>query len=158
MDSPSNIAVVSNIAELVARAFSQNNNPQNSWDRRQFSSQPPEHLENFDENPSNVNANHHGNSNSNEQQNIDDNVIIGSNADSGTSTTTTAIGHGFLGHMLRILGMDTNKIGALAINGIIFIAQMVCFMNFIYLFGFIFFFHWMRIKCSFGFFRSVDHL
>lgn len=33
--------------------------------------------------------------------------------------------YNFLGNILKVLGMDNSKIGALAINGIIFIAQMV---------------------------------
>lgn len=60
-------------------------------------------------------------------QGIDDNVIIGGIGNLGPSATIspTDVDHGFLGQMLRVLGMDSNKIGALAINGIIFIAQMV---------------------------------
>lgn len=126
VDSPTNIAVISNIAELVTRSFTQNTknqvNHQNGWDRRQLTARPSEHLEDFDEFPQN-NQNHHE-SNSNEQG-IDDNVIIGGNGIPGSTTTTTGMDHGFLGQVLRVLGMDSTKIGALAINGIIFIAQMV---------------------------------
>lgn len=35
---------------------------------------------------------------------------------------------GFMGNILRVIGMDSGKLGALAINGIIFIAQMVGFL------------------------------
>lgn len=80
---------------------------------------PTEHLEDFDELPQNQPNSFPSNSN---EEHIDDNVIIGSTAGA------TNVDHGFLGKVLGILGMDTKKIGALAINGIIFIAQMVgCF-------------------------------
>ena len=36
-----------------------------------------------------------------------------------------APGHGLLSNLLKIMGLDGGKIGALAINGILFIAQMV---------------------------------
>lgn len=120
---------MSNIAELVARAFSKNintnpsPNQSNGWDRRQMFERPPaQHLEDFDEIPQNP---YHANSN--EQGTVDDNVISGSNVNTKptTTTTTTQIDGSFLSHMLRVMGMDSSKIGALAINGIIFIAQMV---------------------------------
>lgn len=97
-------------------------------DRRQFMSRPSQNLENFGELPQQITPQQQFDSNE-ERPNIDDNVIIGNNDGIGTtstSTTTTQIDHGFLGNVLRILGMDSGKIGALAINGIIFIAQMVC--------------------------------
>lgn len=63
------------------------------------------------------------------EESIDDNVIVGTGY--GTNTeTTTEVDHGFLGQVLRVLGMDTSKIGAMALNGIIFIAQMVSLMDF----------------------------
>lgn len=122
IDSPTNIALISNVAELVTRSFSKNTNQQNqqnTWDRRQMTDRPTEHLEDFDELPQNQPNSFPSNSN---EEHIDDNVIIGSTAGA------TNVDHGFLGKVLGILGMDTKKIGALAINGIIFIAQMVlCF-------------------------------
>lgn len=128
VDSPTNIALISNVAELVTRAFAKNTNQQNqqnqeTWDRRQMTDRPSEHLEDFDELPQNQPNNFPSNSN---EQHIDDNVIVGSTAGA------TNVDHGFLGKVLGILGMDTKKIGALAINGIIFIAQMVwiCFYLF----------------------------
>lgn len=42
-----------------------------------------------------------------------------------TSNSNTAATNGFMGNILRIIGLDSDKLGALAINGIIFIAQMV---------------------------------
>lgn len=61
----------------------------------------------------------------NTQENgIDDGVIVGTNINTGSDTTAGG-DNGFLGRILRVLGMDTSKIGALAVNGIIFIAQMV---------------------------------
>lgn len=120
VDSPTNIALISNVAELVTRAFSQNINQQNSaGDRRQLTERPSAHLEDFDEIPQGQQNSFSPNS---DEQNIDDNVIVGS----GVNTGTSGVDHGFLGKMLGILGMDSGKIGALAINGIIFIAQMVC--------------------------------
>lgn len=88
---------------------------------------PPEHLEDFGEAASNYHP-----TNSNEQGTIDDNVIVGSNVNTNPTTTTptTGINYGFMGQVLRIMGMDTSKIGSLAINGIIFIAQMVCVIYF----------------------------
>lgn len=108
------------MAELVTRAFSQNiNQPNSAGDRRQLTERPSAHLEDFDEIPQ---GQQNGFSPNSDEQSIDDNVIVGS----GVNTGTSGVDHGFLGKMLGILGMDTGKIGALAINGIIFIAQMVC--------------------------------
>lgn len=118
VDSPTNIAMISNVAELVARAFSKNANQQNTWDRRQLMERPSEHLEDLDEGP----PHQHTSFSNSPEQNIDDNVIVGSSGNAGTSD----IDHGIFGKMLSILGMDTSKIGALALNGIIFIAQIVC--------------------------------
>lgn len=81
-------------------------------------SRPSENLEDFGEFP----PNNHVNIN---DQSIDDNVIIGNPGLTTTTTSATDVDHGFIGQMLRVLGMDSNKIGAIAINGIIFIAQMV---------------------------------
>lgn len=81
---------------------------------------PTEHLEDFGDTPQSTNQ---GNSNEN-GGNIDDNVIIGDNI---STKPTTSVDNGFLGQILRVMGMDTGKIGALAVNGLIFIAQMVCF-------------------------------
>lgn len=82
---------------------------------------PSEHLEDFGEAPPNFHQ-----TNSNEQGNIDDNVIVSSNINPNpTTTTSTAIDYGFMSQVLRVMGMDTSKIGSIAINGIIFIAQMV---------------------------------
>lgn len=120
--------MISNIAELVARAFIKTEKKPSDSDRRQFMSRPSQHLENFDEIPHQIASQQQFDSDE-ERPNIDDNVIIGNNDGGITTTTTTAtseVDHGFLGSVLRILGMDTGKIGALAINGIIFIAQMVC--------------------------------
>lgn len=124
VDSPTNIALISNLAELVTRSFTKNVNTPNDLDRRQFMSRPSQNLENFGEIPHQITSQQQFDSDE-EQTNIDDNVIIGNNG--GTTTTpTNGIDHGFLGSVLRVLGMDSNKIGALAINGIIFIAQIVC--------------------------------
>lgn len=61
----------------------------------------------------------------NTQENgIDDGVIVGTSINTGSDTPGGG-DNGFLGRILRVLGMDTSKIGALAVNGIIFIAQMV---------------------------------
>lgn len=130
VDSPASIAVVSNVAELVSRAFSKNTNTNqaNGWDRRQSMTErfPSEHLEDFGDAPSNYHP-----TNSNEQGTIDDNVIFGNNANINPTTTTptTGIDYGFMGQVLRIMGMDTSKMGSLALNGIIFIAQMVCIFS-----------------------------
>ena len=157
VDSPTNIAIISNIAELVTRSFSKNTNtnqptpthPQNvnGWDRRQMTERyPTEHLEDFGETPQST---HQGNSNE-DGGNIDDNVIIGNNF-STQPTTTTSVDNGFLGQILRVMGMDSSKIGALAVNGLIFIAQMVCFTN---IFVFLLFFLNMKfvIRFIFGYF------
>lgn len=95
---------------------------------------PTEKLEDFGETPQNSNQ-----VNSNEQGSIDDNVIIG-NGISTKPTTPTEVNNGFLGQVLRVMGMDTGKIGALAMNGIIFIAQMVwlIFFNLLMKFSFLF--------------------
>lgn len=135
IDSPSNIAAVSNIADLVARAFSNNNNNNNDFnngqntdyngykqggwhDKQMFEKRPTEKLESFSDDEVPLNQ-HHGSP----EESIDDNVIVGN----GYSTSPqTALGdNGIFGQVLRILGMDTSKIGAMALNGIIFIAQMV---------------------------------
>lgn len=55
-----------------------------------------------------------GKSNSNRQ----DSVLIG-------DVPSPAMDSSFMGGMLQLLGFDSSKIGAVAINGIIFIAQMV---------------------------------
>lgn len=111
----------------MTRSFSKNTNanpPGNGWDRRQMTERyPSENLEDFGETPQNTHQ-----ANSNEQSSIDDNVIIGNNINT-RPTTTTEVDHGILGQVLRVMGMDTGKIGALAVNGIIFIAQMVCSLN-----------------------------
>lgn len=143
----------------MTRSFSNNgknpngNQPENGWDRRQMTDRyPSEHLEDFDEAPQNSQQ-----TNSNEQGSIDDNVIIGNNINT-KPTTTTEVDHGFLGQVLRVMGMDTGKIGALAVNGIIFIAQMVGsmkhFFRFYYfistylcIFLFIFIFFYLFISC-----------
>lgn len=51
-----------------------------------------------------------------------------------TSTTNTDYesvkgDNGFMGNILRVIGLDNGKLGALAINGIIFIAQIVSNAN-----------------------------
>jgi|SRR5690349_22877299 len=50
-----------------------------------------------------------------------DSVVIG---DVPSSTTTD---NSLMGGMLQLLGFDSSKVGAVAVNGIIFIAQMVRF-------------------------------
>lgn len=47
-----------------------------------------------------------------------DAIVIGDDTSSVSETS-------FMGGMLKLLGFDGNKIGAAAVNGIIFIAQMV---------------------------------
>lgn len=109
----------------MTRAFTKTENKQASGsDRRQFMSRPSQHLENFDEIPHQIASQQQFDSDE-ERPSIDDNVIIGNNDGGVTTPTTTEVDHGFLGSVLRVLGMDTGKIGALAMNGIIFIAQMV---------------------------------
>lgn len=126
VDSPTNIAMISNIAELVTRAFAKNENKPSDLDRRQFMSRPSQNLENFGEIPHQIASQQQFDSDEERPINIDDNVIVGSIDGGGTTTTTSGVDQGFLGNVLRVLGMDSGKIGALAINGIIFIAQMVC--------------------------------
>lgn len=83
-----------------------------------FEKRPTEKLENFNDDDVPLNQ-HHGSP----DESIDDNVIVGNGYSTGPQT---ALGdNGIFGQMLRILGMDTSKIGAMALNGIIFIAQMV---------------------------------
>lgn len=82
---------------------------------------PIGNLEDFGDNPHYHLDGHTGDSG---EQITDKNVIVENNINTET-TTTTGIDHGFLGNILRIMGMDSSKMGALAINGIIFIAQMV---------------------------------
>lgn len=53
-------------------------------------------------------------SNSHGQNNIDDNDF------------RQGAGAGLMGNLLRIIGLDNGKLGALAMNGLIFIAQIVC--------------------------------
>lgn len=111
----------------MTRAFTKNENKPSDLDRRQFMSRPSQNLENFGEIPHQIASQQQFDSNEERPTNIDDNVIIGNIDGSETTTTSTSgIDHGFLGNVLRILGMDSGKIGAFAINGIIFIAQMVC--------------------------------
>lgn len=45
-----------------------------------------------------------------------------------SSNGNNAATNGFMGNILRIIGLDTDKLGALAVNGIIFIAQIVSIM------------------------------
>lgn len=71
-------------------------------------------LESFDEAPHTAS----------QENQIDDAVIVGTSMSTEPSTTNS-VDQGFLGRILRVIGMDTNKIGALAVNGIVFIAQMV---------------------------------
>lgn len=123
----------------MARAFSNNNHngqaqgtaqgydgyKQGGWnDKQSFERRPTQKLESFsDEVPLNQNQNQ-----GSQEENIDDNVIVGTGYNTGGGTdsgTTSGVDHGFLGQVLRVLGMDTSKIGAMAVNGIIFIAQMV---------------------------------
>lgn len=109
----------------MARAFTKPGNSRNDVDRRQFMSKPSQNLENFGELPHQITSQQQLDSNE-EQSNIDDNVIVeNNNGDATVTTPTNAVDHGILGSVLRVLGMDSSKMGALAINGIIFIAQMV---------------------------------
>lgn len=117
---------MSNIADLVSRAFSSNNNnnvnTNHGFNKKvAFEQRPLDNIETFDGIPS-----HHGHDSVGAEDIIDDNVIIGGSINPSDGTTTsTDVSNGFLGNILRVLGMDTSKIGALAVNGIIFIAQMV---------------------------------
>jgi hypothetical protein len=56
--------------------------------------------------------------NNKRNQNRQDAVVIG-------DTSSSALENPFMGGMLKMLGFDSAKIGAAAVNGIIFIAQMV---------------------------------
>lgn len=78
-------------------------------------------MEDFDEVPHNYPSNYPTNS---DEQNIDANVIGVGNSNTGPPPTGQ-VSNGIFGQIIRIMGMDTSKIGALAINGLVFIAQMV---------------------------------
>lgn len=103
----------------MARAFTNTNpilNPiqQHNNDKRD---EAYAHLEPFDDGTEAAHQTDHDTS-----DDINDNVIIdpppnGQQTNIGDSTIITSL--------LKVLGMDNSKLGALAINGIIFIAQMV---------------------------------
>lgn len=119
------------------RSFSNNQNTNTNTNtntdrgfsnRNSFDPRPTDRLESFEDVP--LPSNHHQfqtHSSGTVEEPIDDNVIIGSTINTGDSSTTpsNAVDNGFFGQIMRVLGMDTSKIGALAINGIVFIAQMV---------------------------------
>lgn len=109
----------SNVADLVARAFT-NTNPNVNLNSNQHNNGKRDesyvHLEPFDDGPETLQNTDHDSSGD-----INDNVIVdppnGHQTNIGDSTVISGI--------LKVLGMDSSKLGALAINGIIFIAQMV---------------------------------
>jgi hypothetical protein len=62
--------------------------------------------------------------NVNPNSNRQDSVFVGD----GTSTSTSSLSDSsFMSGLLKLLGFDGGKIGAAAINGIVFLAQMVRF-------------------------------
>lgn len=93
------------MAELVSRAFAPLANRQstseNEIDDDDDSQLPMDSETSQSEHPTNPNDNYN------------------------TPNSNIAATNGFMGNILRIIGLDSDKLGALAINGIIFIAQMV---------------------------------
>lgn len=105
----------SNVADLVARAFTNTNSiPDHNNNGKRDENYA--NLESFDDGTDAGQPSDHDTS-----DDINDNVVI--DAPSGTQTN---IGESaIISSLLKVLGMDSSKLGALAINGIIFIAQMV---------------------------------
>lgn len=82
-------------------------------------------------------------SNGNRNNNRQDAIVIGENTPSLPDTS-------LMSGMLRLLGFDSSKIGAVAVNGIIFIAQMVRF-------GASRFMDYMMTK-TWDLYKIVDHI
>lgn len=106
----------SNVADLVARAFinpnPNSNQPHNNGKRDESYA----NLEPFEDGPE---AAHH--SDHDTSSDINDGVIVDPPSGSPTNIGDSTI----ISSLLKVLGMDNSKLGALAVNGIIFIAQMV---------------------------------
>lgn len=108
----------SNVADLVARAFT-NPGPNPNANQQHNSGKRDEayaNLETFDDGPE---ASQHPDHDA--ADDINDNVIVDPPSGQQTNIGDSPI----ISSLLKVLGMDNSKLGALAINGIIFIAQMV---------------------------------
>lgn len=108
------------MADLVARAFTNTNtNPNSDRNQQHGNGKRDEayaNLEPLDDEPQASQHDDHDLSGE-----INDNVIIDPPSGQQTNIADSPIISG----LLKVLGMDSSKLGALAINGIIFIAQMV---------------------------------
>lgn len=98
----------SDVAELVARAFSNNVNIRDRQSSGENNIEPGEDGGGFD----------------NDASGNDPSASSSSDGNFGAGKDES----GFMGNILRVIGLDSGKLGALAINGIIFIAQMVGFL------------------------------
>lgn len=108
----------SNVADLVARAFT-NTNPNSNQNQQHNNGKRDEsyaNLEPFEDGPEVSQHPDHDTSGD-----INDSVII----DPPSGSQTTIGDSTIISSLLKVLGMDNSKLGALAVNGIIFIAQMV---------------------------------
>lgn len=103
------IDTAAEVADLVARAFAQN----------QQSS--PFTFPNTFNQPLSQQQSENWNSDNNRADQPD----LFPSASSSPSFAQPVNGPGIIGNLLRVIGLDGGKIGALAVNGIIFIAQMV---------------------------------
>lgn len=101
------IDAASDVAELVARAFAPTTNRQSIQDNEVNDGDDDAHK-GYDSEAS-------------------ESETPGTGSSSSTSADYESVKgeNGFMGNILRVIGLDNGKLGALAINGIIFIAQMV---------------------------------
>lgn len=94
------------MADLVSRAFSNN----------KFTQNKPAHFEKNRDTEKFSDDSDTSQAQTPINDEVETNIIgTGSDIDPGS----------LVGNMLRIIGMDNSKIGAMAVNGLIFIAQMV---------------------------------
>lgn len=105
-----------NVADLVARAFTNPNPDRNQPHNTGKRDEAYANLEPFDDGSDPGQQSDHEHSGE-----INDNVIV----DPPNGHQTNIGDSPIISGLLKVLGMDNSKIGALAINGIIFIAQMV---------------------------------
>lgn len=104
------------MADLVARAFTNTNTIPNQQHNNGKRDETYANLEPFEDGPDDAQHNDHDTSGD-----INDGVIVEPPSGSATNIGDSTI----ISSLLKVLGMDNSKLGALAVNGIIFIAQMV---------------------------------
>lgn len=120
----------SRVANLVSSAFSQQFGPTTTPEPHNLKRQHQHHEHELEDDRPNLNNFDASQSDANDNEN--ENVTEGINAEKPVGTEPTANGYGIVKNVLKVFGMDTSKIGAIAINLIIFLAQMVILLNIIF--------------------------